>query len=464
MNTHLVLLLAYSVGLVALGASIGRFVRGSRDFFVAGRALPAVLLFATMLAANIGAGSTVGAASLGYRQGLSAWWWNGSAGIGSLLLAWWIGPRIWREAKLREYMTVGDFIEAHYGRSARGLTSALLWVGTLVILAAQLIGVASILDVVAGVPRPLGAALGGVVIVSYFVAGGLLSSAWVNLAQLVVLLGGFLVATPLAVAAAGGIQAIADAPAVPSDFFSFTGPDGSAVLLLALLGPAFMVSPGLLQKVFGAIDARAVRVGVAANGVALMCFGFLPPVLGMVARVLHPTLATPDLALPTVLVHHLPPAVGSLALAAVFSAEVSSADAVLFMLSTSLSQDLYRRFLRPGATDRQVLSVARGAAVWGGIAGIGLAALIPTVIGALAVFYGLLTVVLFVPIVAAVHLRRAGPPEALASVLAGVTVLVGTHLHTGGAALGGWRPETLGLATAGAAFALVLAARWRTAG
>ena len=75
----------------------------------------------------------------------------------------------------------------------------------------------------------------------------------------------------------------------------------------------------------------------------------------MVARVLHPTLPSPDLALPTVLVHDLPPAVGSLALAAVFSAEVSSADAVLFMLSTSLSQDLYRRFLRPDASDRQVL-------------------------------------------------------------------------------------------------------------
>ena len=161
------------------------------------------------------------------------------------------------------------------------------------------------------------------------------------------------------------------------------------------------------------------------------------------------------------LVHHLPPAVGSLALAAVFSAEVSSADAVLFMLSTSLSQDLYRRFLRPDASDEQVLSVARGAAIGGGIAGIGLAAIIPTVIGALAVFYGVLTVVLFVPIVAALHLRRAGAPEALASVLAGMTVLVATHLHTGGAALGGWRPETLGLATAGAAFGSVLAARWR---
>jgi SSS family solute:Na+ symporter len=276
MKTHLVLLLAYSVGLVVLGAWVGRRVRGPRDFFVAGRALPAMLLFATMLAANIGAGSTVGAAGLGYRQGLSAWWWNGSAGIGSLLLALWIGPRIWQEAKRREYLTVGDFIEAHYGRSTRALTSALLWLGTLVILAAQLIGVASILHVVADVRRPVGAALGGVVMVSYFVAGGLLSSAWVNLAQLIVLLAGFLVATPLAVAAAGGTGAILDAPALPPDFFSFTGPDGSAVLLLALLGPAFMVSPGLLQKVFGAVDARAVRIGVAANAAALMCFGLLP--------------------------------------------------------------------------------------------------------------------------------------------------------------------------------------------
>ena len=40
-----------------------------------------------MLAANIGAGSTVGATGLGYRDGISAWWWVGSAAIGSLVLS-----------------------------------------------------------------------------------------------------------------------------------------------------------------------------------------------------------------------------------------------------------------------------------------------------------------------------------------------------------------------------------------
>jgi SSS family solute:Na+ symporter len=225
-----------------------------------------------------------------------------------------------------------------------------------------------------------------------------------------------------------------------------------------------MVSPGLLQKVYGAADERAVRRGVAWNGLALMGFAILPAILGMVARILHPALASPDLALPTVLVRDLPPAVGSLALAAIFSAEVSSADAVLFMLSTSLAQDLYRRFIRPDAADQEVLAVARGAAVTGGLAGIGLAVTIPTVIDALTVFYGLLTVVLFVPIVAALWLRRTEGPAALASILAGLTVLVVLHLHTGGTGIAGWRPETLGLCSAAGAFAVVLAARRREQG
>src|SRR3989304_531342 len=95
------LLLAYAASLLGAGPPVGRgggrsggfFLagaglvggrrgRGAGDFFVAGRALPARLVFATLLAANIGAGSTVGAAGLGYRYGLSARWWSGSAAVG----------------------------------------------------------------------------------------------------------------------------------------------------------------------------------------------------------------------------------------------------------------------------------------------------------------------------------------------------------------------------------------------
>ena len=39
----------------------------------------------------------------------------------------------------------------------------------------------------------------------YFVAGGLLSSAWVNAVQLLVLIVGFIIAVPLVLAKAGGL-------------------------------------------------------------------------------------------------------------------------------------------------------------------------------------------------------------------------------------------------------------------
>lgn len=461
MNFHLVLLGTYSLVLVLVGLWIGRSVRHAGDFFVAGRRLGAGLLFSTVLAANIGAGSTVGATSLGYRDGLSAWWWNGSAGIGSLALALWVGPRIWREAARHNFFTVGDFLEHRFGRSVRGIITAVIAFGALWILAGQLIGVASILNEVAGLPRLAGAVIGGTVITVYFVAGGLLSSAWVNVIQLTVKLVGFAVAVPWVVRGAGWWSGLVSSPAATSGFsdFWFSSGTGSGWQLVGLLAPAFVVSPGLLQKIYGAKDARAVRRGIGANALALMAFGFAPALLGMAARARFPELADVNLALPVILVRTLPPLVGSLALAAIFSAEISAADAVLFMLSTSLSQDLYRRFIHPEADDRRVLLVARWAAAAGGALGIVLAVLVPTVVAALSVFYALLGVSLFVPLIAGLYTERPGTQEALASIVAGMAAWLWAQFAAGGQALGPITPNLFGILMAGAAFGIVWAVR-----
>jgi SSS family solute:Na+ symporter len=201
---YLALLLAYSAAQIALGLWIGRRVRTSGDFFVAGRRLGPGLLFSTMLAANIGAGSTVGATGLGYRDGLSAVWWVGSAAAGSIVLALWIGPAMRRAAAEHGLRTVGDFLELRFGVVVRTAIAALLWAGSLFILAGQLIATATILQVVVGVPIAAGCAFGGLLVTIYFTAGGLLTSAWVNVVQLTVKLLGFALALPLALAAVGG--------------------------------------------------------------------------------------------------------------------------------------------------------------------------------------------------------------------------------------------------------------------
>ncbi len=429
MNATLFLILVYSAGLIGLGLWIGRRVETSRGFFVADRRLSGVLLFSTVLAANIGAGSTVGAAGLGYRDGLSAWWWVGSAGVGTLVLAFWIGPRIWRIAREKGLYTVGDYLELRYGSSVRATITALLWIGTPALLAAQLIAMAKILTFVAGTPHWAGVLIGGIVVTAYFTAGGLLTSAWVNLVQLVVLVAGFAVALPWAWGVAGGWDAVVDAAPSTPDYLNFWQGGRSGWIYLALIGPNFMVSPGLIQKVYGAIDERAIRIGLAATAVALLLFALAPPLLGMIARTFDPALADQEQALMLVLTAGLPMLLGSLGLAAVFSAEISSADAILFMLSTSLSKDLYNRFVRPDASDAQVLYVARVAALMGGALAMLLALVLPSVIGALSIFYALMAVCLFVPVVAGLYSRLPAVPEALAASGTGVATLISVQLY-----------------------------------
>src|SRR5205823_6176182 len=168
------------------------------------------------------------------------------------------------------------------------------------------------------------------------------------------------------------------------------GPPG--VMWLAMLTPAFIVSPGLLQKIFGARDDRAVRIGVGLNALGLLLYAAVPVILGIAARSLFPDLAIPDNALPTILMRGVPAAIGALGLAAVFSAEISAADAVLFMLTTSLSQDLYKRFVNPAADDRRVLVVARWTTLASGVFGVALAIGLADVIESLTIFYTLLGV------------------------------------------------------------------------
>src|SRR4051812_47995863 len=112
--THLTLLTIFCLAQIAVGVAIGRRVRSTSDFFVAGRRLGPAMLFSTMVAANIGAGSTVGAAGYGYRDGLSAWWWVGSAAMGSIVLAWWVGPRIRRPPEGPDLPTLGGLLQGAF--------------------------------------------------------------------------------------------------------------------------------------------------------------------------------------------------------------------------------------------------------------------------------------------------------------------------------------------------------------
>ena len=104
---------------MALGLWIGRRVHGSADFFVAGRSSGPASIFSTMLAANIGAGSTVERdRRSATATGVAAWWWVGSAAhrLGGAGVLDRTGDAA-RRGRSTICARVGDYLEFRYGRS-----------------------------------------------------------------------------------------------------------------------------------------------------------------------------------------------------------------------------------------------------------------------------------------------------------------------------------------------------------
>lgn len=416
----LAFIIFYAVLLIALGAFIGRKAKSASDFFVAGRNFGSGLLFTTLIAANLGAGSTVGVTALAYTHGISAWWWIGSAGIGSMILAFLVGPKIWRIARQHNYYTLSDYLDARYSKIFSGLISAMMAAGTLALFAGQLLGIAWILEVVADVPKTQGVIAGALVTTLYFAAGGLLSSAIVNIIEVAVILVGFIIACPYVWNFSGGIEGIT-AKINNAAYFDFFGMGSTAIIgYIVMLVPSFFISPGLIGKVFAAKNESAIRWGTAMNGLVQLIFAIIPVIIGIACFAEFPGLSRADLALPTAMKNMMPFWAACLALAGIFAAEVSTADTVLYMLAGSLVNDLYRRFVNPKISDRKLLWSSRITSLICGISGVILALRLESIISALTIFYSLMSVSLSAPLVFGLFTKRASNFGAILSALCGI--------------------------------------------
>ncbi len=430
MNIYIVAIVIYILALIAVSYWASKKVKGGSDFMVGGRKFNSWLIFATLIGGNIGAGSTIGICGLAYKNGISAVWWMIMSGLGSVVLAYIVGPKIWELSTKYNLMTCGDFLDKRFSKQFKGVFSSMMFIGTLALFAAQLMGVSYILNAVAGVPKTTGVIIGAIVVVIYFSLGGLVSSAYVGILKLVVVLSGFIIAVPFALANVGGFSGMHTMVAanlgsvVATDkYFSFFGLGATIIIgYLFMLTPSFFVSPGLIGIVYGAKDKAAIRKGTMMNALVQFTFAFIPAIIGMSAFAMFPDLKTADLALPTAMVKMMPVGISAIALAAVFAAEISTADTVLYMLNGSFTNDIYKTFFNPNLSDDGMLKMSRGVTLVSGVAGVILALFLPNIISALTIFYTLMSVSLTAPLLFGIFSTRPSAAAASVSAITGVAV------------------------------------------
>jgi SSS family solute:Na+ symporter/sodium/proline symporter len=422
-----------------LGVSLARLgaVKTKADYLVAGRSLPAFVLVFTLLSSWIGSGSLLGGAENAYKHGFAALW-QGGGGWAGLALIYFIAPRA---RKFAQY-TIPDLLETRYNQTARVLgVIAVLFTYT-AITSYQFIGGGDILHLIFPqvTAREGQYILAGFVIVFTAIAGmGSVAYMDVVIGLLATLT--MITALPVLVHLAGGWSGVH--AVLPATHFQWFG-DLSGVQAMELFLPTCLLMLGnqsMYQKFFsaksekdathatlgwivGTVILESVIVAIAVAGSALYRSGEVHerPREILAYTAIHSFGGWGDGKLLAIL--------GALLVGAIFAKVVSTANNYLFSPATNLVNDVFIRYLKPEASNKQILLVSRlmvvGLGLWALWQSLGTTSVLKKSLYAYTIYSAALTPV----ILAAFFWRRATAKGAVASIAAGTVVTVGWDLLT----------------------------------
>jgi solute:Na+ symporter, SSS family len=462
------LLYAIVIGVIVvtlLGVSLGRLgkVKTKADYLVAGRSLPAFVLVFTLLSSWIGSGSLLGGAENAYRHGFAALW-QSAGGWAGLLLIYFIAPRA---RKFAQY-TIPDLLESRYSQTARVLGVIAVLFAYTGITSYQFIGGGDILHLI----FPSVTAIQGQYILAGFVIvftaiAGMSSVAYMDVVIGLLAICTMLVALPVLVRMAGGWSGVhAVLPASHFQIFGdlhpfssyYTGkvlPDGSKEQVksaLEIFLPTCLLMLGnqsMYQKFFSAKTEKDATRAVGGWIVGTVILETIIAGIAVVGSALYRSgevSQRPREILAYTAIHAFGQymdnspvsqkalsVLGALLVGAIFAKVVSTANNYLFSPATNLVNDVFVRYLKPRASNREVLVVSRlmvaGLGLWALWQSLGTTSVLDKSVYAYTIYSAALTPV----ILAAFFWRRATATGAVASIAAGtfVTVSWGTAFVKG---------------------------------
>lgn len=350
---YLTAVLVYLGLLVFVGVWQARRVKSGDDFLVAGRTLPARVLVFTLLSTWIGSGSLFGGAGLGYRAGFPALWQSAGAWVG-IAAVYFLAPRVRRIAQF----TMPDILELRYGAAARVLGTIVTAVAYTTIAAYQFRGGGRLLNLIAPVDVGTGALITAAFCIAFTALAGMLSVAYLDVGNGLMMTAGVGAAVVYLIGHAGGFGPAFGA--LRPDQISLFGTldpwvDAGALFLPTML--LLMGEANMYQKFFSARDEKAARNAVVGWIAGTILVESLIVAVGVFGSVVIPGLSTGDseAIVMRVAVEGLPLVLGLGLICGAAAIITSTANSFLLTPASALMNDVYRKSINPGASDRQVL-------------------------------------------------------------------------------------------------------------
>jgi solute:Na+ symporter, SSS family len=378
---------AYALLIIGLGLWVSREKKGhkktSEDYFLASKALPWWAIGASLIASNISAEQFIGMSGSGFRVGLAIASYEWMAAITLLVVAFFFLPIYLKKG----IFTMPQFLEQRYNKQVRTLL-AVFWL--LVFVFVNLTSVlhlgALAMENIMGVSYWLALVGLAVFAVGYSLYGGLKAVAWTDVVQVFFLIGGGLITTWLALDHYGGEAGVVAGLSKLMDeipgHFSMILEEGELMYQndAGEAKDAYQLLPGLgvliggmwianlyywgcnqyiIQRTLAAKSLSEAQRGVVFAGFLKLLLPLIVVIPGIVAYGLDAPIGKADEAYPWLLGEFVGPGIRGLAFAALIAAVVSSLASMMNSTSTIFTLDIYREYLKPKSTERELVLTGR---------------------------------------------------------------------------------------------------------
>jgi SSS family solute:Na+ symporter len=322
------ILIIYGIILLLIGIYSFLKIKTPFDYFLAGKQTGIWQISGSLLATILGGSAILGTIGLSASQSWASSWYILSASLGLFGLL-----PIVRKVYAKGKFTLPELIGQYYGESARKVTSVIIPVAWLGIVAAQIIAGAQILVSFFGIGYSIGVLITGVIFIIYTYIGGQVSIMKTDLFQAFFILAGLILTAFLIPA-----DRMAAIPDFKSHFpFNDSFSPFDLFILILTFSSTFVVGPDIYSRVFCAKDSETAFYSVLIVALILIPFAFVLSYIGTFAATFHQDAANSS-ALVNLATVYLPEWASGILVAALISAVLSTAATTLLTTAMIISE------------------------------------------------------------------------------------------------------------------------------
>jgi SSS family solute:Na+ symporter len=466
------ILVIYFAFVIGIGWVLKRYMKGSTDFFLSGRSIPAWVTGLAFISANLGAQEVIGMAASGAKYGImtSHFYWVGAIPA-MVFLAIFMMP-FYYGSKAR---SVPEYLKLRFDEKTRGFNALSFAVMTVFSSGISMHALARLLEILLGWSYHWSIAISAIIVLVYIFLGGLTSAIYNEVLQFFMIVFGFAPLVILALKDVGGWSALKEKliPVATSQGFEagtwsqswahmggYSQNPMGADWFTMVAGLGFVLSFGywctdflVVQRAMAANSMSAARRTPLIAAIPKMLFPALVILPGMIAIALHYSGGntflpvgkdgTPDynMTIPTMLVKYFPTGLLGIGFTALMASFMSGMAGNVTAFNTVWTYDIYQSYIAPNKSDNHYLWMGRWATVFGILVSVGcayLASKFNNIMDMLQLVFGFVNAPLFATFLLGMFWRRATGHGAFFGLLGGTTAAAIFHglAHTKGAEAG----------------------------